>query len=220
MSNEQVKAMNDEAEFHPRDVLVKTEKGNQESRIQTAESSLPRRLRTLLMVVDNKTPFHVYEETLANYGDVGSLYEALVTGGYLDCERAQSTPGQAPQRPTVEAVEPAPPPDSPAPEPEPKAESKLETRTASARTASAGNPEQPAGRGLDAHAFRELVSDISTIVTEKLGGDAMETLMKVEGVDSPQELLDLLPELGEELKKGMGNRDVKRFISEVRKKLA
>lgn len=216
MAAEQPDATGDR-EFHPRDVLFKTEKGNAESRIQTGESSLPRRLRTLLMVVDNKTPFHVYEETLANYGEVGSLYEALVTGGYLDCQRAEPTPGPAPDQPRVEEVEPAPPPDSA--EPKPGSESKPEPKP-EARTAPEGNPEQPAGRGLDAHAFRELVSDISTLVTEKLGGDAMEILMKVEAVDSPQQLLDLLPELSEELKKGMGSRDVKRFVSEVRKKLA
>lgn len=218
MSNEQVKAMNDEAEFHPRDVLVKTEKGNRESRIQTAESSLPRRLRTLLMVVDGKTPFHVYEETLANYGDVASLYEALVTGGYLECqgwERPKpATGGPSP----VEEVEPTAAPGA-QPEPEPRAKQAPEPRAEPA-SAPTGNPEQPAGRGVDQHEFRELMSDISTLITEKLGSDAMELLLKVEAVDSPQQLLDLLPELAEELKAGMGNRDVKRFVSEVRKKLA
>lgn len=218
MSNEQVKAMNDEAEFHPGDVLVKTEKGNRESRIQTAESSLPRRLRTLLMVVDGKTPFHVYEETLANYGDVGSLYEALVTGGYLECQVREHAKTGAAGPPPVEEVQPTAAPGA-QPEPEPRAEQSPAPRAEPAPE-SAGNPEQPAGRGIDQHEFRELMSDISTLITEKLGSDAMELLLKVEAVDTPQQLLDLLPELAEELKAGMGSRDVKRFVSEVRKQLA
>lgn len=199
----------EEMDFHPDDILFKTDKGNRESRIQTAESSLPRRLRTLLMVVDGKTPFHVYQQTLANYGDVASLCEVLVTNGYLDCQRAsthQPAPAPAEESPG-EAIEPGLPPNPP-------------QQPAVAETPASGNPEQPAGRGLDAYEFRELISDISTIITEKLGGDGMEILMKVEAVDSPQQLLDLLPELAEELKTGMGSRDVKRFVSEVRKKLA
>ena len=211
MAEQQVNTMTEEHIFDPQDVLVKTEKGNQESRIQTSESSLPRRLRTLLMVVDGKTPFHVYEQTLENYGDVASLYEALVTGGYLACQGRGGAAVHANGAAPMGEVEPAPAPGA---EPAP------ESRGPDVAPEPAGNPEQPAGRGLDQHQFRELMSDISTLITEKLGSDSMEILLKVEAVDSPQQLLDLLPELAEELKAGMGNRDVKRFVSEVRKQLA
>jgi hypothetical protein len=69
--------------FGTEDVFVKTDKGHHESCIQTSESSLPRRLRTLLLSVDGQSPFRVYAQTLENYGDVAAMFSELRDGGYV-----------------------------------------------------------------------------------------------------------------------------------------
>lgn len=190
----------DQHDFLPQDILVRTEKGNRESRIQTAESSLPRRLRTLLMVVDGKTPFHVYADTLANYGDVASLYEALETGGYITRLRRGHSAGDtsAEGNRADSPVQPA----APAAPPEPM------------------KPRAVARPGMDDHDFRELITEISTLVESKLGVDAMEVLLKLETAGDPQQLLDMLPELGGDLEPLLGSRNTKKFISEIKKQLA
>lgn len=189
----------EDSDFHPADILVKTDKGNRESRIQTSESTLPRRLRTLLMVVDGKTPFRVYAETLANYGDVASLYEALETGGYIArLRRGNTAAGPAPER-----QEPAA--STPAPEPSPAQPSK---------------PRPVARPGMDDHDFRDLITEISTLVESKLGADGMEVLLRLEAAQGPQDLLDMLPDMGRDLEPHLGGRNAKKFVSEIRKKLA
>jgi hypothetical protein len=203
MQGNTVEDLVDEPEFHRDDILVKTDKGNQESRKQTAESSLPRRLRSLLMVVDGKTPFHIYEGMLANYGDVASLYEALETGGYVARVRKRGASQPA------EAVETTP--------------VKHEAPSAEAPARSEQGPMKPrpvAKPGMDEHAFSELVSQISTLVENKLGADSLEVLLKLEQAQDPQGLLDILPELTELLEPHLGGRGTKKFASEIRKQLA
>ena len=72
-----------ERSFHTEDVLIKTEQGHRESRMQTSQSSLPRRLRTLLLSVDGTSPFRVYAKTLENYGDVAAMFNQLRQEGYV-----------------------------------------------------------------------------------------------------------------------------------------
>lgn len=86
---------NSEIRFQADDVLVKTDKGIHESRVQTSESALPRQLRTLLLAVDGKSPFRVYARTLENYGDVQAIYGKLKAGGYVQCSHELDEDGDA-----------------------------------------------------------------------------------------------------------------------------
>ena len=86
--------------FHTEDVFIKTEQGHRGSRVHTSQSSLPRRLRTLLRSVDGHSPFRVYARTLENYGDVAARFNELRDHGYvqlLETDEAQ-TQGNRVQR--------------------------------------------------------------------------------------------------------------------------
>lgn len=82
--------------FQASDILVRTDKGIRESRMQTADSALPRHQRTLLLAVDGQSPFRIYARTLENYGDVQASYAELKAGGYVQCSHETGQSEAAP----------------------------------------------------------------------------------------------------------------------------
>lgn len=63
-------------------IYRRTPAGN-EAALNT-QGALPRKLRSLLMVVNGKTPLSVYLETLSSFGDVAALMRTLETQGLVE----------------------------------------------------------------------------------------------------------------------------------------
>lgn len=66
----------EEQEIRLEDVFAKTQFGVDEVREQ-AGSTLPPKLRTVLMLIDGRTPFNSFKATLHTYGDVTQLFSIL-----------------------------------------------------------------------------------------------------------------------------------------------
>ena len=66
----------EEQEIRLEDVFAKTQFGVDEVRAQ-AGSTLPPKLRTVLMLIDGRTPFNSFKATLHTYGDVTQLFSIL-----------------------------------------------------------------------------------------------------------------------------------------------
>ncbi len=66
----------EEQEIRLEDVFAKTQFGVDEVRSQSG-STLPPKLRTVLMLIDGRTPFSSFKATLHTYGDVTQLFSIL-----------------------------------------------------------------------------------------------------------------------------------------------
>lgn len=88
-------------------VYVRTPRGNDAAR--SADSDLPRMMKTLLIAVDGRTSVQMFQRLLPNFGDVGALLEALLGGGYISATQSAPAPPSAapPARPRVVAPSPA-----------------------------------------------------------------------------------------------------------------
>ncbi len=69
-------AVFDDLEIRPDDVFAKTQAGVDEVRRQSG-SAIPPKLRTVLMLIDGRTPFESFRSTLQTYGDVTQLFSIL-----------------------------------------------------------------------------------------------------------------------------------------------
>lgn len=69
-------AVFDDLEIRPDDVFAKTQGGVDEVRRQNG-SAIPPKLRTVLMLIDGRTPFESFRSTLQTYGDVTQLFSIL-----------------------------------------------------------------------------------------------------------------------------------------------
>ncbi len=69
-------AVFDDLEIKPDDVFAKTQEGMDEVRRQSG-SAIPPKLRTVLMLIDGRTPFESFRSTLQTYGDVTQLFSIL-----------------------------------------------------------------------------------------------------------------------------------------------
>ena len=179
--------------FAPGDILCKTPKGFEEARKQTAESGMPRRLRSLLMVVDGKSPFKTYVDTLNNHGDVGELYQALEEAGYIS--RIPAPGGRAASAPRQRQSVGVSEKDLPV------------RRPAATKVAAPAD---------DPQIFAELVGHITNVVSDELGGDALELLLALEALETPADLMRLTPVLEQQLARSMDRKALKKFVSSVR----
>jgi hypothetical protein len=90
-------AVIDDQEVRPDDVFAKTQSGVDEVR-RTGGSTIPPKLRTVLMLIDGRTPFESFKSTLQTYGDVTQLFSILrdlglivkTTGGDAARDRGRS----------------------------------------------------------------------------------------------------------------------------------
>lgn len=69
-------AVIDDHEVRFDDVFAKTQLGVDEVR-RTGGSTIPPKLRTVLMLIDGRTPFESFKSTLQTYGDVTQLFSIL-----------------------------------------------------------------------------------------------------------------------------------------------
>lgn len=69
-------AVYDDLEIRGDDIFAKTQAGVDEVRRQTG-SAVPPKLRTVLMLIDGRTPFASFKSTLQTYGDVTQLFGIL-----------------------------------------------------------------------------------------------------------------------------------------------
>jgi hypothetical protein len=72
----------DDLDIRPEDVFAKTLIGVEETRRQ-ASGTLPPKLRTVLMLIDGRTPFDSFQTTLQTYGDVSQLFLILRDLGFI-----------------------------------------------------------------------------------------------------------------------------------------
>ena len=63
-------------------VYIRTDEG--QTAAYDAQSALPRKLKSLLKLIDGKTSLAVLEENLSAYGDVRGLVESLSTAGLIE----------------------------------------------------------------------------------------------------------------------------------------
>ncbi|MEC5212919.1 hypothetical protein RCH06_001461 [Polaromonas sp. CG_9.5] len=63
-------------------IYRRTPAGNEA--VLNSKGDLPRKLRSLLMVVNGNTPLSVYRETLSSFGDVAALMRALEAQGLVE----------------------------------------------------------------------------------------------------------------------------------------
>jgi hypothetical protein len=69
-------AVFDDLAIRSDDVFAKTQTGVEEAR-SVGGSSIPPKLRTVLMLIDGRTPFESFKSTLKTYGDVTELFSIL-----------------------------------------------------------------------------------------------------------------------------------------------
>lgn len=62
-------------------IYARTERGQQIA--YDPQSDIPRKLRSILKVIDGKTPVSVYEGSLAAFGDVGGMLRSLSMAGLI-----------------------------------------------------------------------------------------------------------------------------------------
>jgi hypothetical protein len=70
-----------EHSFSSTTVFVRTAKGIEQSR--SRESELPQRLKSMLLLIDGRTPLSKFVQTLTVYGDVTELFQVLVDLGLI-----------------------------------------------------------------------------------------------------------------------------------------
>ena len=194
----------EEQEIRLDDVFAKTQFGVDEVRSQ-AGSTLPPKLRTVLMLIDGRTPFNSFKATLLTYGDVTQLFSILRDLGLI--VKASSRDGQYERSP--QPAEPYRPDRNRRPEPEARfsrAYSPLDAATQSpvmaARIANAERGYEsvpPNARSVAAPAptpakvddNREfdsvksaMIRDISTL----LGSDAGMVIVKIQGCRTKDDL--------------------------------
>lgn len=75
------RAVIDELSFKPEDVYAKTELAVVE--LKHPECSLPQRLKTVLILMDGRTPYASFARTLKSYGAVDELFSVLRDLGYI-----------------------------------------------------------------------------------------------------------------------------------------
>lgn len=63
--------------FSDNDRLVRTDKGTRLCLSREAGKELPREMKTLLLAVDEETPYHMYRKHLHSFGDIDSLFRTL-----------------------------------------------------------------------------------------------------------------------------------------------
>ncbi len=98
-------AVIDDHEVRSDDVFAKTQLGVDEVR-RTGGSTIPPKLRTVLMLIDGRTPFESFKSTLQTYGDVTQLFSILRDLGLIvktagsdtarERTRSQRTPSTSP----------------------------------------------------------------------------------------------------------------------------
>ncbi len=79
-------------------IFKRTAKGIEESRNRNCE--LPQRLKSMLLLIDGRTPVSRFLQTLTVYGDVTELFQVLVDLALIEAATA-GTPQSAPTKPEV-----------------------------------------------------------------------------------------------------------------------
>lgn len=62
-------------------IYVRTEEGQEAA--YSPQSALPRKLKSILKVIDGKTRNHIYKKNLHSFGDVEGLLRSLEIAGLL-----------------------------------------------------------------------------------------------------------------------------------------
>jgi hypothetical protein len=62
-------------------VYVRTDQGLEAA--YQAESALPRKLRSILKLIDGRTTLRMFEQNLQSFGDVRSIFKSLAEAGYI-----------------------------------------------------------------------------------------------------------------------------------------
>ena len=103
----------DEQEIRLEDVFAKTRLGVDDVR-EPAGSTLPPKLRTVLMLIDGRTPFNSFKATLHTYGDVTQLFSILRDLGLIVKTSSRDYVAERPQQAATYRTER---PREPEPEP-------------------------------------------------------------------------------------------------------
>ena len=162
--------------FQEQDVILRTEAGQQFAANHSEAGHLPRKLRTVLLAVDNETPMAMYRRYLRSFGDIDALFQCLYDEGLITVQSSRSA------IPTAGETAPTP-----------------QTRSAAAAPAPAAPTPQKRSQGtqseMSAHDFDHMMANITSAVEEKLGGDGLELLMALDALDSYSDLKAALPSL-------------------------
>ncbi len=189
------------------DVFRKTPHGAEVAR-QQGSAGIPQRLRTVLMLIDGRTPISSFSSLLVNYGDVSEIFRMMLEMGLIekvsagshferratdrnppDTMMANMSRAAAVQEQSlvqkIETMQRQQPQPSIAPTPQ--------FRPAANPTAQPNNGD-----------IRMVATEICTVLTDHLGLDGMDLSMAVERATDPAALLALQPALEEAMGKGSG----------------
>ena len=177
-------------------IYRRTPAGN-EAALNT-QGALPRKLRSLLMVVNGKTPLSVYLETLSSFGDVAALMRTLETQGLV--ERVMGADSVANGRNVPAAPRSAPGFSSPAAGPGASRASPATLTDDLAAWASFGDelstaglaPADNAAFGSAAHQLRKALLLVSDFVALHLPGQSLEIVLAFETLTSAEQVLGSL----------------------------
>lgn len=180
-------------------IYRRTPAGN-EAALNT-QGALPRKLRSLLMVVNGNTPLSVYLQTLSSFGDVAALMRALETQGLV--ERVMGADSVANGRNVPAAPRSAPGFSSPAAAWKPPAGPSASAASPAALTddlaawASFGDelstaglaPADNAAFGNAAYQLRKALLLVSDFVAVHLPEQSLEIVLAFETLTSAEQVL-------------------------------
>lgn len=187
------------------DVFRKTPHGLEVAR-QQGSAGIPQRLRTVLMLIDGRTPISSFSSLLVNYGDVSEIFrmmlemgliEKVSVGGNFDRRATDrnnpdtmmanmSRAAAAQQQSLVTKIETMQ-------QQQPLTTISTQFRPAASSTAQPNNGD-----------IRMVATEICTVLTDHLGLDGMDLSMAVERATDPAALMALQPALEEAMGKGAG----------------
>lgn len=187
-------------------IYRRTSAGNEA--VLNSKGDLPRKLRSLLMVVNGNTPLSVYLETLSSFGDVGALMRALQAQGLVELAMSPSASGDSaasisnlPAAPhSAPGFSPLNAAWTPAVGPGASGASPATSMDDLAAWASFGDelsapglaPAANAAFGSDAYRLRKVLLLVSDFVAEHLPGQSLEIVLAFETLTSAEQVMGSL----------------------------
>ena len=175
-------------------VFVRTEKGQEAA--YSPQSALPRKLKSILKVIDGRTQVSTFEKNLSSFGDVRAILQSLDMAGLITQIESVAPAGQTGTDHRAERA--FTPPTSPAvpasadwaPTRSPYAEHsdsiKMEAWQASelATQVMSASPASPASRHLHNSALQDILDSMANFVKTYLPDQSVQILKEIEEITS------------------------------------
>jgi hypothetical protein len=149
-------------------IYTRTEKGNLAMRSE--QDTIPRKLRSVLTVIDGKTPRSVYVNLLKNFGDVGILIDVLLQNGYI--QEAHDSAFEPPKLANADSF------------------ASRASAPAATHNSSFLNQVSSASNESRAAELVEVITLMNDFIAEHLPSQAFEILLALENIRNKKQLLE------------------------------